>query len=130
MSGVYKAPGTCGAGAREHVLHKKALLAIRQEGSKFQSFKAGQSLPSLRRGMSLGVLPSFRVTLVYLDPKIQLVSGSTWDSPENGKDLGLTSLCFHPPSGLILRKEVIQPHLPIRLPCYDFVPLAPHTFGG
>src|SRR5437588_11482410 len=31
--------------------------------------------------------------------------------------------------GLILRKEVIQPHLPIRLPCYDFVPLAPHTFG-
>ena len=29
----------------------------------------------------------------------------------------------------ILRKEVIQPHLPIRLPCYDFVPLTPHTFG-
>ena len=25
---------------------------------------------------------------------------------------------------------MIQPHLPIRLPCYDFVPLAPHTFGG
>jgi hypothetical protein len=31
---------------------------------------------------------------------------------------------------LILRKEVIQPHLPIRLPCYDFVPLTPHTFDG
>ena len=30
----------------------------------------------------------------------------------------------------ILRKEVIQPHLPIRLPCYDFVPLAPHTLDG
>ncbi len=27
------------------------------------------------------------------------------------------------------RKEVIQPHVPVRLPCYDFVPLAPHTFG-
>jgi len=25
---------------------------------------------------------------------------------------------------------VIQPHVPVRLPCYDFVPLAPHTFGG
>jgi hypothetical protein len=24
---------------------------------------------------------------------------------------------------VLLRKEVIQPHLPIRLPCYDFVPL-------
>ena len=34
------------------------------------------------------------------------------------------------PTHHILRKEVIQPHLPIRLPCYDFVPLAPHTFGG
>src|SRR5579862_7604265 len=30
----------------------------------------------------------------------------------------------------ILRKEVIQPHLPIRLPCYDFVPLAPHSLGS
>ena len=30
---------------------------------------------------------------------------------------------------LLLRKEVIQPHLPIRLPCYDFVPLTGHTFG-
>ena len=24
---------------------------------------------------------------------------------------------------LLLRKEVIQPHLPIRLPCYDFTPV-------
>ena len=30
----------------------------------------------------------------------------------------------------ILRKEVIQPHLPIRLPCYDLVPLTPHTLDG
>ena len=28
----------------------------------------------------------------------------------------------------ILRKEVIQPHLPVRLPCYDFVPIANPTF--
>jgi hypothetical protein len=27
-----------------------------------------------------------------------------------------------------LRKEVIQPHLPVRLPCYDFVPIASPTF--
>ena len=26
------------------------------------------------------------------------------------------------------RKEVIQPHLPIRLPCYDFTPVAYPTF--
>ena len=28
------------------------------------------------------------------------------------------------------RKEVIQPHLPIRLPCYDFTPIIYPTFGG
>ena len=28
------------------------------------------------------------------------------------------------------RKEVFQPHLPVRLPCYDFTPLAPHTFDA
>ena len=30
--------------------------------------------------------------------------------------------------GGLLRKEVIQPHLPVRLPCYDFVPIAGPTF--
>ena len=30
----------------------------------------------------------------------------------------------------LLRKEVIQPHLPIRLPCYDFTPVAYPTFGS
>ena len=28
------------------------------------------------------------------------------------------------------RKEVIQPHLPIRLPCYDFTPVIRLTFDG
>ena len=31
---------------------------------------------------------------------------------------------------LHLRKEVIQPHLPIRLPCYDFTPVIGLTFDG
>ena len=35
-----------------------------------------------------------------------------------------------PGSEFILRKEVIQPHLPIRLPCYDFTPIICPTFGG
>ena len=32
-------------------------------------------------------------------------------------------------SPVLLRKEVIQPHLPIRLPCYDFTPIIEPTFG-
>ena len=28
---------------------------------------------------------------------------------------------------VILRKEVIQPQVPLRLPCYDFTPVIDHT---
>ena len=34
----------------------------------------------------------------------------------------------HQRAQMLLRKEVIQPHLPVRLPCYDFVPIASPTF--
>ena len=30
----------------------------------------------------------------------------------------------------ILRKEVIQPQVPLRLPCYDLVPIAEFIFGA
>jgi hypothetical protein len=30
-------------------------------------------------------------------------------------------------SAMILRKEVIQPQVPLRLPCYDFTPVAKPT---
>ena len=31
---------------------------------------------------------------------------------------------------VLLRKEVIQPQVPLRLPCYDFIPITSHTFGA
>ena len=30
----------------------------------------------------------------------------------------------------ILRKEVIQPQVPLRLPCYDFTPVTNHTVAS
>jgi len=36
----------------------------------------------------------------------------------------------HPTSVNILRKEVIQPQVPLRLPCYDFTPVADLTVVG
>ena len=30
----------------------------------------------------------------------------------------------------LLRKEVIQPHVPVRLPCYDFIPVIDFTVVG
>ena len=34
------------------------------------------------------------------------------------------------PSACLPRKEVIQPHLPIRLPCYDFTPVIGFAFDA
>jgi hypothetical protein len=47
----------------------------------------------------------------------------------------LKPLFMRPSSGrallpyLLPRKEVIQPHLQVRLPCYDFTPVASPTFA-
>ena len=34
------------------------------------------------------------------------------------------------PARNILRKEVIQPQVPLRLPCYDFTPITDHTLDA
>jgi hypothetical protein len=41
-------------------------------------------------------------------------------------DLGLARIA----PGTLPRKEVIQPQLPLRLPCYDFVPVTNPTLDG
>ena len=33
-------------------------------------------------------------------------------------------------SSKLPRKEVIQPHLPVRLPCYDFTPITDPTLDA
>ena len=38
-----------------------------------------------------------------------------------------THVCVSP---ILHRKEVIQPHLPIRLPCYDLTPITGPTFDS
>ena len=34
------------------------------------------------------------------------------------------------PDAFLPRKEVIQPQVPLRLPCYDFTPITEHTLNG
>ena len=59
--------------------------------------------------------------------------------PEATSDttLGCTTRPHTPPTPnrdrectMLLRKEVIQPHLPVRLPCYDLVPITSPTFDS
>jgi hypothetical protein len=52
---------------------------------------------------------------------ISRIAQVTEPPQECGRAMGLV---------VLLRKEVIQPHLPVRLPCYDFVPIADPTFDG
>ena len=55
-------------------------------------------------------------------------------TPAGHRVLIRARLCTTTPCGhggeMLLRKEVIQPHLPVRLPCYDFVPIADPAFDG
>ena len=46
---------------------------------------------------------------------------------------GLGSVSLHTCTGLsaaLFRKEVIQPQVLLRLPCYDFTPIMGHTLGA
>src|SRR5213082_1914900 len=51
-----------------------------------------------------------------LAPQTRSIPASTWDGTR----------C----ESAVPRKEVIQPHLPVRLPCYDFTPIADPTFDS
>ena len=43
--------------------------------------------------------------------------------------MGLTELGSLVALPRLLRKEVIQPQVPLRLPCYDFTPVTVHSLG-
>ena len=40
------------------------------------------------------------------------------------------NLCGHSTNSVSLGKEVIQPQVPLRLPCYDLVPITGFIFGA
>src|SRR5205807_2831867 len=54
---------------------------------------------------------------------------STWDLAGGSSPTRLEHAQSRLPA-FVLRKEVIQPQVPLRLPCYDFVPLTGHTFDA
>src|SRR6266446_6702040 len=59
----------------------------------------------------------------FFDPKSSESPPLTWRI-----DLEWLSLRTGPTASV--RKEVIQPQVPLRLPCYDFAPVTGHTMGG
>src|SRR5690606_23996707 len=70
--------------------------------------------------------PGERATVVSGPLRVFFVASSKPDSVpcSSRARRAPAALCAFP------RKEVIQPHLPVRLPCYDFVPIAGPAFDG
>ena len=69
-----------------------------------------------------------------VNKEVTTTQSLAFDAPsklDNAKRSQMTDLRFMSFAlSLILRKEVIQPHLPIRLPCYDFTPVTFPTLDG
>ena len=58
------------------------------------------------------------------------VHGNFSYAPTASKGLGPLSRKRMSAMTFSLRKEVIQPQVLLRLPCYDFTPIMNHTLGG
>ena len=85
----------------------------------------------------LSYSPIILVGLRGLEPRTsslsEMRSNQLSYKPNKGYAWSLRSEFDHNPnlwSGFLLRKEVIQPHLPVRLPCYDLALVTGLTFDG
>jgi hypothetical protein len=61
----------------------------------------------------------------FVEVDVLLGEPAAWTAEAIGQDRRLRSKSSGFP-----RKEVIQPQLPLRLPCYDFTPIINPTFDG
>ena len=78
-----------------------------------------------RHGLS--ELNSVRRSFVEVD----VISRRTESSDEDLQEVDINKLgAYRDNCPGIPRKEVIQPQLPLRLPCYDFTPIINPTFDG
>jgi hypothetical protein len=76
-----------------------------------------------RRGLSK--LNSVRRVELDVDSRLNPVIG------RRSRETDINELgAYRSKSSGIPRKEVIQPQLPLRLPCYDFTPIIDPTFDG
>ena len=118
--------GTCGALAsasgRRLVCPQGGFRPLRTQQRAYALVDAKADLPSVNR----------RTDSLSRESR-ELVSDSPMSSADDEHD-GMHIHCrlWTAPPGrqVLLRKEVIQPHLPVRLPCYDFVPIANPTFDS
>ena len=95
--------------------------------------------PTLQNTEKAGLLPQSPIVCLAIQNRKPVTAqrlSRTQPAPTTGAGANIpTTLIPHmrgrgKTEKVLLRKEVIQPHLPVRLPCYDFVPIADPTFDG
>ena len=64
----------------------------------------------------------FQLSLIFFRKEVFLLTYLTFACASVELRLG-TSFCS------FFRKEVFQPHLPVRLPCYDLAPITSFALG-
>ena len=91
-----------------------------------------RSLRTQQRARPASITPSVpdpKAVLSRRSPERSLVKCSTHEL--TGRHIRSDPAPGHPEEcQMLLRKEVIQPHLPVRLPCYDLVLITDPTFDG
>src|SRR6478609_4041265 len=101
-------------------------------GPTFRSSTSGPSGPNSVhvRDPTPPTFPAASSVLSVKPHPSHLVNCSTHELPV--ENVCLESGAWTPSRGcqMLLRKEVIQPHLPVRLPCYDLVLITDPTFDG
>src|SRR5271155_214035 len=76
--------------------------------------------PQVNGGLGLGYMATSHAYLIRVIRKLETPCGVTI-SQERGRASAMT---------FSLRKEVIQPQVLLRLPCYDLTPIMNHTLDG
>ena len=84
----------------------------------------GSRRPVLQNSTAYVVLHSSRSTLFQASRPIPTATAVEASIAIKGTG------AYRSKSSGIPRKEVIQPQLPLRLPCYDFTPITSPTFDG
>ncbi len=107
MTGSNRRPPACKAGALP-----AELIPQDSSGGMVGLVGLEPTTPALSRRCSNQL--SYRPEPVACDQARTLVVGDNLPTTDKCERLNLIA---------VSRKEVIQPHLPIRLPCYDFTPV-------
>jgi hypothetical protein len=109
----------------EHVVCRYGVFKVHAGAScpairERRAWRGLSKLSSASRGRRCSRRARYRTEKVH---RARLKSGKE-SNPINGR------VAHRSKSSGIPRKEVIQPQLPLRLPCYDFTPVTDPTFDG